>query len=178
MRRPLVLIALLGSALAVIMATGVAQARPAPTDAKASLIAAGVPAQVVTRAFARTPAATGPVVHLTNPGVGQPAGTVDAVIDHKTKTVQVIQRFNWRPSQLSVGWVNLSTGASGISGLPNRLPRPDLSPNYFDSATTLHTGPGPVALVVWGTIPGWTGLMSLAPEYFGVLTPGGGILSV
>lgn len=43
MRRPLVLIALLGSALAVIMATGVAQARPAPTDAKASLIAAAYP---------------------------------------------------------------------------------------------------------------------------------------
>ena len=36
--------------------------------------------------------------------------SIDAVVDHKAETVQVVQRFNWKPSQLSVAWVNLSTG--------------------------------------------------------------------
>ncbi|MFZ2238208.1 MAG: hypothetical protein WAV90_01540 [Gordonia amarae] len=169
------LIALLSTAFAGFMTAGAAHAAP---DVRTSLIAAGVPADVAGQPLTRKPAAAGQVIHLTNPNVGMPASSIDAVVDHKAKTVQVIQRYNWKPSQLSVAWVNLSTGASGRSGFPTRIPRPDLSDNYYDLSTTLRTGPGPVALVVWGMIPGWTGLLSVAPEYFGILTPTGTLVTV
>ncbi|WP_081622633.1 hypothetical protein [Jongsikchunia kroppenstedtii] len=177
MRKFGILIALVGMMLGCFVGAGTAQAAPKP-DVEAALVAAGVPAGVASQTLRATPAATGQVVNITHPNGGFPGSTVDAVINHDTKNVTVIQRWNSSASGLSVGWVNLSTGGSGISGFPDKLARPDLGGNYWDWATTLPTGPGPVALVVWGRVPSWTGLIPAAPEYFGILTPGGALLTV
>ncbi len=161
-----------------------APAQAAPVNPVVGLIAAGVPVEVVAQAAALArPAAAGQVVPITrsgNPGVG-----VDAVIDHRRKTITVIQRWlEYEQSRLSVGWVNLATGRSGVAGLPLKLPgyipgSPRTPRNRtLDRAGVLPTGPGPVLIVVYGEVPGETALIGLSSEAYGYLTPAVRLLQV
>lgn len=125
----------------------------------------------------------GEVVTIAHPGqqYSFPGTQVDAVLDHERGTVQVLQRWlgNGIASELKVGWVNLSNGRSGITGLPDSSPIADpMYGGYSDRTATLDTGAGQLAIVVWGRIPGWTGLIPLAPEYFGIMTPSMALLRV
>jgi hypothetical protein len=172
---------LLAAILAPLFAlAGTAQAAP-PTavDPVPALIRAGVPAAVADRAVLPHAAASSTVITIAHPGrrFSFPGTQVDAVIDHDHGTITVVQRWlAGGPSQLSVGWVNLGNAKSGVTGLTEVVPVPgDIHYGnvYTDRAATLPTGNGTVALVVWGQIPSWTGLIPLAPEYFGILTPAG-----
>ncbi|GAA1899343.1 hypothetical protein [Williamsia serinedens] len=107
-------------------------------------------------------AAPAPQVITLHPG-GNPGQRVDAVIDHGRGTVTVLQRFLLEPSRLTVAWVNLRTGASGTTGLPDRV-APANPLDYPDRGVVLRTGAGPVALVVFGPFPPQTGLIP-TPSY-------------
>ncbi|MDG3012441.1 hypothetical protein G4X40_20070 [Rhodococcus sp. D2-41] len=166
-------------------AAGTAQAAPATTqiDPVQGLIAAGVPAQVARQAAVVKPASADGVVPIAHPGrqFSFPGTEVDAVVDPEQGSVTVVQRWLSGPSGLSVGWTNLGNGRSGVTGLSDVVPVPDdihYGSAYADHAATLATGGGHVALVVWGQIPGWTGLIPLAPEYFGIMTPSAALLRV
>ncbi|GAA2053568.1 hypothetical protein [Williamsia deligens] len=111
----------------------------------------------VTTATAAPAAAATQVVNLANPGNGNPGMRVDAVIDHGRGTVTVLQRFMSERSRLTAAWVNLRTGASGRTGLPEA--RPATYPSYPDRAAVLPTGTGPVVVVVYGPTPSQTGLI-------------------
>ncbi len=102
-------------------------------------------------------AAPAPQVITLHPG-GNPGQRVDAVVDHGRGTITVLQRFLIQPSQLTVAWVNLRTGATGSTGLPDRVP-PANPRDYPDRGAVLRTGPGPVGLVVYGPFPPQTGLI-------------------
>lgn len=102
-------------------------------------------------------AAPAPAVITLAPG-GNPGQRVDAVVDHGRGTVTVLQRFLVEPSQLTVTWVNLRTGAAGRSGLPDRV-APANPLDYPDRGVTLRTGAGPVVLVVYGPFPAQEGLI-------------------
>ncbi|MCX6469505.1 MAG: hypothetical protein NTW76_09350 [Corynebacteriales bacterium] len=137
---------------------GTAQAAPA-VDPVAGLIAAGVPAPIAAAAAGATPVAAGvEQFTLANPGNGNPGQQVDARIDHNRKTITVLQRFIIERSQLTAAWVNLRTGASGVTGLPRSVPSPDPL-SYPDRAAVLPTGGGPVVFVVYGPTPSQTGLI-------------------
>jgi len=169
--------------VSLVGTAAVAEAAPAQVDPVQQLVAAGVPEAVARQAADAHPAAAGDVVTISHPGYQYrfPGTQVDAVLDREHGTVRVLQRWlgNGIASQLSVGWVNLATGRSGITGLPESVPIADpMYANYSDRAATLGTGSGPVAIVVWGRIPAWTGLIPAAPEYFGILTPAGSLLQV
>jgi hypothetical protein len=107
-------------------------------------------------------AAPGPAVITLAPG-GNPGQRVDAVVDHGRGTVTVLQRFLIEPSRLTVAWVNLRTGASGRTGLPDRV-APTNPLDYPDRGVTLRTGTGPVVVVVFGPYPPQTGLIP-TPSY-------------
>lgn len=163
--------------------SAVAQAEPT-VDPVSALVEAGVPTDIAESVDLQQAAAS-EVVTIAHPGyTNRFIGTqVDAAIDRDAGTVTVLQRnLAHEASQLRVGWVNLSNGKSGISGLPDAVDRVDWEYGVpvptVDRAATLPTGGGPVALVVFGSIPGWTGLIPLAPEYFGILTPAGTVLNV
>ena len=145
----------------------------APTDPVAGLIAAGVPVDVAVQAASARPVAAGQVVNIANPTIGNPGARVDGIIDRRAQTITVVQRWlEYEPSRLKVGWVNLRTGRSGISGLPNKVPGVvDGRYPTFDRAGTLPTGSGPVLLVVYGRLPGFVGLIGLSPEAYGIFTP-------
>ncbi|WP_037163583.1 hypothetical protein [Rhodococcoides fascians] len=161
-------------------AGGTAHASP-PVDPVAALQAVGVPADVAGLAAVATPVANGvDTVNLANRTGGFPGAKVDAIIDHPARQITVVQRWlDYQPSDLRVGWVNLSTGRAGLTGLPNAVPG-TLDGIYpaIDRTAVLPTGAGPVLLVVYGRVPGWTGLIPLAPEYFGYLTPAVTVLGV
>lgn len=186
LRRKGLLIAAVASMLASSFgAGGVAHAAPAivQVDPVQGLIDAGVPAEVARHAVVARPAEAAEVVSIAHPGqqFSFPGTSVDALIDHANGKVTVVQRWLSGPSGLSVGWINLSNRKSGITGLPDLVPQPDdihYGSTYADRAATISTGQGNVALVVWGRIPGWTGLIPLAPEYFGILTPSGAFVHV
>ena len=141
-----------------VLGGGVAQAAPA-VDPVRSLISAGVPAPVAAAAATATPvAASTDEINLANPTSGNPGLRVDARIDHTRKTITVIQRGIIERSQLTAAWVNLRTGASGVTGLPQSVPSPNPL-NYPDRVAVLPTGAGPVVLVVYGPTPSQTGLI-------------------
>lgn len=162
---------------------GTANATPSQVDPVTQLVAAGVPLDVARQVDGLQPAAATDEVAIGHPGMEHsfPGTEVDAVLDHEHGTTTVIQRWLTAgvPSQLSVGWVNLSTGRAGVSGLPEERPSRDpLYANYPDRAGTIATGNGNIALVVWGRLPAWTGLLPLAPEYFGIYTPAVKVVTV
>ncbi|KAA0024950.1 hypothetical protein [Antrihabitans cavernicola] len=177
----LMFIVLVSLVVSLLGTAGIANAAPAQVDPVQSLIDAGVPANIAQQAGLAHPAAATDVVTIAHPGMRYsfPGTQVDAVLDHDKGTVTVIQRWLTVPSQLSVGWVNLANGKAGVSGLPDTLPIDDpMYANYSDHAGTIATGNGSVALVVFGRIPGWTGLIPLAPEYFGIMTPSASVVRV
>ncbi|MBJ7291378.1 hypothetical protein [Williamsia sp.] len=141
-----------------VLGVGVAQAAPG-VDPVASLAAAGVPAPIAAAAATATPvAASAEEINLANPTAGNPGLQVDARIDHTRKTIAVIQRGIIERSQLTAAWVNLRTGASGVTGLPQSVPSTDPR-SYPDRVGVLPTGAGPVILVVYGPTPSQTGLI-------------------
>ncbi|MGU3292142.1 hypothetical protein [Williamsia sp. M5A3_1d] len=162
--------AMLLAAASTVGAVGVAHADP--IEPVSRLISAGVPADVAVLAPFATPVAAGDTVRLSSggfPGIG-----VDAVIDHQRKTITVIQRWlDYQPSRLSVGWVNLANGRSGLSKFTRTLPGkvPGTSYPSLDRAALLPTGGGPVAIVVFGEVPGTVALIGLSSEAYGYLTP-------
>ncbi|WP_072803467.1 hypothetical protein [Rhodococcoides yunnanense] len=161
-------------------AGSVAHANP-PVDPVAALTSVGVPAEVAALAAHAVPVVGGvDTVNLANPRGGFPGSQVDAIIDHPARNVTVVQRWlEYEPSRLQVGWVNLGTGRAGITDLPGSAPGTidGLYPT-IDRTGVLPTGTGPVVVVVYGQIPGWSGLIPLAPEYFGYLTPAVALLQV
>ncbi|KQR97329.1 hypothetical protein ASG12_15400 [Williamsia sp. Leaf354] len=169
---------ILGTAFAALLLTGVGAAgaigvaHADTVEPVSRLIAAGVPADVAVLAPFATPAA-GQTINLNNRG--NPGQNIDAVIDHDRATITVIQRWlQYERSRLTVGWVNLATGRSGVTGLPRALPgrtAPPASYPTVDRAVDLPTGRGPVAIVVYGEIPGEVGLIGLSSEAYGYLTP-------
>lgn len=174
---------IVAAVIAVLVGFGagsVANAGP-QVDPVAALQSAGVPAEVAALAAHAAPVAVGvDTVNLANPKGGFPGSQVDAVVDHSARNVTVAQRWlEYEPSQLQVGWVNLRTGHSGIADLPDSTPGTidGLYPTT-DRTGVLPTGAGPVVVVVYGRVPGWTGLLPLAPEYLGYLTPAVALLQV
>ncbi|GAC66848.1 hypothetical protein [Gordonia soli] len=157
-RRSLGVVAVAISISAV--AFGVSPAHAAPTtDPAARLVAAGVPASIAeTATSARPVAADVEQINLANPRNGNPGMKVDAVIDHRRATITVIQRDLIEPSALTTAWVNLRTGAAGRIELSGSAAgnRPL---GYPDRVGVVHTGAGPVILVVYGSTPPQTGLI-------------------
>ncbi|WP_328857540.1 hypothetical protein OG579_21085 [Williamsia herbipolensis] len=160
------LVAAAGSAAAV------GSAHADPVEPVSRLIAAGVPVDVAVLVPFAAPAAATATVPLSSggfPGVG-----LDAVIDRQAGTVTVIQRWlDYQPSRLTVGWVNLANGRSGVSTFSRTLPGkvPGTSYPTLDRAALLRTGTGPVAIVVYGEVPGTVALIGLSSEAYGYLTP-------
>lgn len=161
-------------------AGAVAHANPA-VDPVSALRSAGVPAEIAALATAPTPVAgTVDTVNLAHPTGGFPGSRVDAVIDHSARSITVVQRWlEYEPSELHAGWVNLRTGQSGITEFLGTAPGTidGLYPT-IDRTAVLPTGSGPVVVMVYGRIPGWSGLIPLAPEYFGILTPAVALIQV
>ncbi|MGC4932241.1 hypothetical protein ACLQ3C_00945 [Gordonia sp. DT30] len=163
--------AIAATAIALLPAT--ASAAPgAPVDPVSTLIRAGTPPEVAAAANSAQRVAGAHPVNIANPGRGFPGGTVDAVVDTGRHDVTVIQRWLDEPSRLQIAWVNVANGRSGVTGLPNRVTEPDpVLGTRVDRTATLPTGAGSTLVVVWGRVPGWTGLIPAAPEYFGYLAP-------
>lgn len=159
--------------VAAVSTTGaVGSAHADPVEPVARLIAAGVPADVAVLAPFATPAAATATVGLRSGGF--PGTGVDAVIDHQRRTITVIQRWlDYQPSRLSVGWVNLANGRSGVTKFGLTLPGKVPGTPYptLDRAALLPTGAGPVAIVVYGEVPGTVALIGLSSEAYGYLTP-------
>jgi hypothetical protein len=170
----------IGMTMIALCGTGPAQAAP-PVDVAAALRSAGVPGDIAALAVTTKHSAdTADTINIAHPNGGFPGTRVDAVIDHRRQSVTVIQRdLSFEKSRLQVGWVNLRTGRAGVNGFPNAVPGV-LDGRYptVDRTCVLPTGAGPVALIVYGRLPGWTGLIPLAPEYFGYFTPAPAFVTV
>lgn len=169
-----------GAFLISICVSAPAEAAP-PVDVVGTLTRAGVPADVAATAVTATPAAALDTVNIVNPRGGFLGNKIDARIDHPRGTVTVIQRYmENEKSQLSVAWVNLRNGRSGVSGFPNVVPSDQRPTGYptTDRTAVLNTGAGPVLILVYGRVPSETSLIPLNPEAFGYLTPAPRVLTV